>query len=110
MLDIHQSNAGLMMVSQHCANICPLNKTLLTQHGLANVRPMFLLILVQRWPNVGVLSGNSGASCPFGVLGKVFTTTGERPLQQCNRGLILVGPPSVHFSIVTFHASQEDYA
>ena len=41
MLDLDWSNAGMMMVSQHCANIDLLDKTRLAQH----------------WPNVGMLPG-----------------------------------------------------
>ena len=57
MLDLCWSNVGMIMVSQHCANIGPLDKTPLAEHWLANVGPMFLLLLAQRWPKVGVLSG-----------------------------------------------------
>ena len=43
------SNAGMIKVSQHCANIGLLDKTMLAQHWLANVGPMFLVTLANQW-------------------------------------------------------------
>ena len=57
MLDLCWANAGMMMVSQHCASIGTLDKTQLVQDWLANVVQMFLMTLAQRSPNIGVLSG-----------------------------------------------------
>ena len=59
MLDLCWSNAGIMMVSQHCANIGPLDKTLLGQHCLANIGQtlayQWYLMLDLCWSNAGMM-------------------------------------------------------